>query len=268
MTGDVVRSMRPATRAEWVKLRSIRSSTWTALAVVGVTVGLTAFLAAVGSTNANEAGARGDDDVVVNGLRGVWLGQVAMVAFGAVAVSSEFATGTIRATFAAIPRRSVVVGAKATVVAAVALAVGSVATVLSFLIAQPLLHAGGYVPPAYPFVSLGDAFAIRAVLGSALFLMLLALLAVGVAWVVRHAAAAMTVVVSLVLVPTVVMEFFTGRPRELLQEVAPTAGLAVQITTERFDTPPLGPWGGLGVTAAWTAAALLAAAWTTGRRDV
>jgi hypothetical protein len=204
----------------------------------------------------------------VNGLRGVWLGQGAMVALGAIAVTSEFAGGTIGVTFAALPRRAVAFGAKATVVGAVALAVGLVASLLSFVIAQPLLHEGGFVPPAYPIVSMEDASAIRAVAGTALYLTLLALFAVGVAAIVRHTAAAMTLVVGLVLVPTVVMGFFTGAPRELLEHVAPAAGLAIQITSERYDTPPLGPWGGLGVTAAWTAAVLLAGAWAIGHRDV
>jgi hypothetical protein len=204
----------------------------------------------------------------VNSLRGVWLGQVVVVALGATAVTSEFASGTIRTTFAAIPRRIVAFSAKVGVVGAVALAVGSAASVSSFLVAQPLLHEGGYVAPAYPAVSLADALAIRAVAGSALYLTLLALFAVSVATIVRHPATAMTAVVGLVLGPTVVMEFFAGTPRELLQQVAPSAGLAIQITTARYDTPPLGPWGGLGVTAAWALAALLVAAWTIGRRDV
>jgi hypothetical protein len=264
MSGVMLRALY----AEATKLRSVRSTTWTTIAVVAVTVGVTAFLASVGSTNANEAGARGDDDVVVNALRGVWLGQVAMVAFGAVAFTSEFATGTIRATFAAIPRRRIVLGAKAALVSTVAFVAGSVASVLSFVIAQPLLHDGGFVPPAYPIVSLTDPFVIRAVLGTALFLTLFALFAVCVAAVVRHTAAAMTLVVASSLVPTVLMEFFTGRLREVLQQVAPTAGLSIQITTDRYDTPPLGPWGGLGITAAWTLAAVLVAAWMIGRRDV
>jgi hypothetical protein len=257
-----------ALRAEWTKLRSVRSSTWTVMAVVAVTVGVSAFLAAVGSTNANEVGAPGDDDVVVNGLRGVWLGQIAMVAFGAIAVTSEFATGTIRATFSAIPRRATAFGAKAAVVAAVALVVGSVASVLSFTIAQPLLHEGGFAPPAYPHVSLADPSALRAVLGTGLFLTLLALFAMGVAAIVRHTAAAMTAAVGLVLVPTVLMEFFTGRIRELLQQGAPAAGLSIQITADKYDVPPLGPWGGLAVTAAWALAALLVGLWTLERRDV
>jgi hypothetical protein len=257
-----------AVRAEWTKLRSVRSTTWTAVAILGVTVGVSAFLAAVGGTNANAAGARGDDDVVVNGLRGVWIGQVAVVTLGVVSVTSEFATGTIRATFAAIPRREIAFRAKAAAVGAVAFTVGVATSVLSFVITQPLLHQSGFVPPAYPIVSLVDAFAIRAVAGTSLYLTLLALFAVGVATILRHPATGMTIAVGLVLVPTIVMEFFGGTTRELLQQVAPAAGLAIQITTERYDTPPLGPWGSLGVTAAWTVVALLVAVWTIGRRDV
>jgi hypothetical protein len=263
--------LRRTVRAEWTKLRSVPSTTWTAIAVVGVTVGVTAFLAAVGhtdaNTDANKFGAPGDDDVVVNALRGAWLGQAAMVVLGALAMTSEFASGTIRATFAAIPRRDVAFGAKAAVVGACALALGSVASVLSFVIAQPLLHEGGYNPPAYPHVSLMDPSALRAVLGTALFLTLLALFATGVAAIVRHTVAATTIVVGLVLVPTVVTGFFTGAIRTLFQTIAPAAGLSIQVTRERLDNPPFGPWVGLGITAAWAVAALVIGGWALRRRD-
>jgi hypothetical protein len=258
-----------AIRAEWTKLRSVPSTTWTVIAIVGVTVGVTAFLAAVGRTTANDVGkgGPGDDDVVVNALRGAWLGQVAMVVFGALAATSEFTTGTIRATFAAIPRRSVALTAKATVVGAAALLVGSAASVVSFLVAQPLLHEGGYTPPAYPYVSLTDGFALRATIGTALYFALLALFAMGVSAIARHTAAAMTAAVGLVLVPTVVMAFFTGSIRELFQWISPAAGLSIQVTRERWDNPPFGPWVGLGITAAWAAAALIVGIWTLRRRD-
>jgi hypothetical protein len=259
-------------RAEWTKLRSVPSTTWTAIAVVGVTVGVTAFLTAVGhtdaNTNANKFGGPGDDDVVVSALRGAWLGQAAMVVLGALAMTSEFATGTIRATFAAIPRRDVAFGAKAAVVGAIALVLGSVSSVLSFVIAQPLLHEGGYNPPAYPHVSLMDPSTLRAVLGTALFLTLLALFATGVAAIVRHTVAAMTIVVGFVLVPTVVTGFFTGAIRTLFQTIAPAAGLSIQITRDRWDNPPFGPWVGLGITAVWAIAALIVGAWTLSQRDV
>jgi ABC-2 type transport system permease protein len=70
-----------------------------------------------------------------------------------------------------------------------------------------------------------------------------------------------------VLVPTVVMGFFTGSIRELLQWISPAAGLSIQITRERWDNPPFGPWVGLGITAAWAAAALIVGIWTLRRRD-
>jgi ABC-2 type transport system permease protein len=266
MTGTLGRALR----AEWTKLRSVRSTTWMAVAVVAISVGLTAFLATKSGTDANRAGGgSGDDDVVVNGLRGVWYGQVAMVALGAVAATSEFVTGTIRATFAAMPRRVGAVGAKVAVVGALALAVGSVASVLSFVIAQPLLHEGGYNPPAYPHVTLRDASTMRAVAGTAIHLTLLALFAVGVGTIVRHTAAAMTTVVGLVLVPTVVMESFPRSAiRDLLQHFVPSSGLSIQVTAPAYDTPPFGPWGGLGVTAAWAVVALLVAAWSIWARDV
>jgi hypothetical protein len=261
---------RRGLRAEWTKLRSVRSTAWTVMAIVAATVGVTAFLAAAGGTDANQAGGvAGDDDVVVNSLRGVWIGQVPMVALGVMAMTSEFATGTIRTTFTALPRRRTTLATKATSVGLVALAVGSAASLLSFLIAQPLLHEGGYVGPAYPVVSLTDPTVIRAVAGTAVYLTLLALFAVGVGAIVRHTATAMTLVVTLVLVPNVIMESFPRqRIRELLEVVFPAGGLSIQVTSEQYHIPPLGTWGGLGVTAVWTVAALVGAAWTVSRRDV
>jgi ABC-2 type transport system permease protein len=259
---------RRAVTAEWTKLRSMPSTTWTALAVVGITVGLTAFMASTSSTDANQAGGLpGDDDVVANALFGVWLGQVAMVALGALAATSEFATGTIRATLSAIPRRGVAFGAKVTIVAGIALAIGAVTSVASFLVAQPLQHGNGYNAPAYPHVSLTDPLVLRAVVGTALYLTLLALFAMGVAVIVRHTAAATTVAVTLVLAPTVVLGFFTGTIREVLQWLSPVAGMSIQITRDRFDNPPYGLWVGLGLTAAWAIGALLVGAWLWRRRD-
>jgi ABC-2 type transport system permease protein len=107
------------------------------------------------------------------------------------------------------------------------------------------------------------------VLGTALFLTFLALFALGVATIVRHAAAAMTVVVGLVLAPTVVLGFLSeGWIRDLFQWISPVAGLSIQVTRERWDNPPFGPWVGLGITAAWAIAALIIGAWMWNRRDV
>jgi ABC-2 type transport system permease protein len=91
------RTVSRAIRAEWTKFRSVPSTIWTAVAVVGLMVGVTVFVATrgrvVGADGVGGGGGGGDDDVVANALRGVWGGQIALVVLGALTATSEFATG-------------------------------------------------------------------------------------------------------------------------------------------------------------------------------
>ena len=263
----MTRTSSLAVRAEWAKLRSSRSLVWTLVAAAGSMIALSAFLAAVGHTDATRAG-QGDDDVVVNALRGVLLGQVVIVSFGVLMISPEYATGLIRTTLSATPRRGVVFVAKVQLVGASAAAAGIVASLASFTVAQPLLHGGGFVPPAYPIVTLDEPEVLRAVFGTALLLMLLALFAFGLGALVRHTATAVTIGVGAVLLPTVLSAFLSGRIRDLILQGSPVAGLAIQSTRAGSVGVPLAPWTGLAVTAAWAAAALLAALWAFRVRDV
>jgi ABC-2 type transport system permease protein len=76
-------------------------------------------------------------------------------------------------------------------------------------------------------------------------------------------------VLALLYVPTTVALTLPPNVRDVVQAVAPmSAGLAVQRTVERSDSVPVGPWTGLGVTGAWAAAMLVAAAWVVRKRDV
>jgi ABC-2 type transport system permease protein len=253
-------------RAEWTKLRSVRSTGWALLAIVGLTVGLGAFFSALAETNVARAGA-GDNDIVRDSLVGAYLGQIGVVAFATLAITSEYATGLILATFTAMPRRGAVLAAKALLVCATVLAVGLSASVASFVLGQHLLHGGGFVPPAYPYATLGDGPVQRAVLGTALFLGALALLSLGVGAVVRHSVTAVSVLLGLLFVPLVVAPLLPEDARELVQQSTPGAGLAVQQTVERADNLPIDPWAGVGVTFAWAAGALLLALVLIRRRD-
>jgi ABC-2 family transporter protein len=257
-----------AMRSEWVKLLSSRALSGELAGILVAMVLLTSFLAAVGHTDATRAG-QGDDDVVVDALRGVYMAQSVAVVFGAAFITSEFATRMIRATLTATPRRGVVFVVKAVVVAGTVWVVGTVACLASFLVAQPLLHGGGFVPPAYPFVSLADPGVLRAVLGTGLYLTLVALMAYGIGVLIRDPAAALTVALGLLLVPTVLAGFTSGHVSDLMREVTPIAGLAVQSVREgSSSTPPIGSWAGIAVTGAWTAAALSAAYVVVRARDV
>jgi ABC-type transport system involved in multi-copper enzyme maturation permease subunit len=209
----------------------------------------------------------GDDDIVANSLIGVQLSLLVAVAFGVLVATSEYRTGTVRTTLAATPRRGRVLAAKATLVGGTTLVAGLIGAPLGFLLAQPGLRSSGYAPPAYPAPSLADAATLRAVVGSALFLAVLALFSFGVGMWLRRPARAISLVVALMLVPSIVGDAMTSLAvYQWLHRLSPMAGLAIQSTRERWDTP-IGPWAGMGVLVAYAAAALGLAYWLLRRRD-
>jgi ABC-type transport system involved in multi-copper enzyme maturation permease subunit len=253
-------------RAEWTKLRSLPANAVAVVAVVVLTVGLSAFMCAVGHTDATRPG-QGDDDVVENSLRGVYIGQIAVVAFAVGTVAAEFATGVIRTTFTAAPRRRCVALAKAVTLAGAVLASGLVASVLAFLVSQPLLHASGFRPPAYPVVALNEPAVVRAVIGTALYLTALAVLGLAAGAITRHAAPAITALAGLLLAPIALGSFLPDTLADPLQRYTPIAGLAIQRTVHDASAP-IGPWAGLAVTWVWALAASTVAVWAIERRDV
>jgi ABC-type transport system involved in multi-copper enzyme maturation permease subunit len=264
-----------ALHAEWTKLRSVPATTWATVAVVGLTILLSAFVCGSVSTRGGSPAQPGDEDVVMLSLTGVYLSQIAVVALAVTAVTSEYATRMIRVSFLANPRRRTVLAAKATVVGASVFFAGLLGCAVSFVAGQAILAGNGFTAAnGYPPVSLADGPALRAVAGSAVFLALLALLSVGAGAILRTAASAITVVLGLLFVPLVALSFLPEQWWEPVQRFAPmTAGLAVQSTVGHLELiagrsgTPVGPWAGLGILAAWAAAALLLAFALIGRRD-
>jgi ABC-2 type transport system permease protein len=249
--------------AEWTKLRTAGGTGWLLLAVVVLTAVVGAAVA--GSVTCHVAGGCGQDPAKV-ALTGVYLGQAAAAILAVLAIGGEYGTGMIRVTFAAMPRRVGVLAAKAAVVAGLVLAAGSVAAVGSVLAGQLILPGHGLAGPP---LSLGNGADLRAALGSALYLALIGLLALGVATAVRDSAAATGIVLGLLfLFPLLAATVSAGAWRRHLEQIAPmTAGLDIQATAN-ITSLPLTPWQGLGVLAAWAAAALLAGGLLLRLRDV
>jgi ABC-2 type transport system permease protein len=250
-------------RAEWTKLRTVRSTRWALLTIVGLTIGLSVFLA----SGSSSMGGGGDNDIVRDSLIGVYLAQFAVVAFGVLAITSEYATRMIQTTFTAMPRRGRVLLAKALLVGSVVLVVGLAASMTAFLVGQRILRGNGYGPPGYPEWTLHDGPAQRAVFGSALLLTAIALLSLAVGAILRHSAAAISALLALLFVPLIFAPTLPEHTRELVQQATPGAGFAVQQTVARGDAIPIGHWTGLGVTFAWAAGALLLALFLVRRRD-
>jgi ABC-2 type transport system permease protein len=237
--------------AEWTKLRTAGGTGWLLLAVVVLTTAVGAAMA--GSVTCHAAGGCGQDPAELS-LTGVYLGQAAAAILAVLAIGGEYSTGMIRLTFAAMPRRLSVLAAKAAVVTGLVLAAGTIATAGSVLAGQSILPGHGLAGPP---LSLGNGADLRAALGSALYLALIGLLALGVATAVRDSAAAIGIVLGLLFLFPLLTATASGAWRRHLEQIAPmTAGLDIQATTN-IRALPLTPWQGLGVLAAWAAGALL-----------
>ncbi|MFF9375383.1 ABC transporter permease [Streptomyces griseoluteus] len=231
-------SFVPVLHAEWIKIRTLRSLLGALAAVLVVTVAFSAVTAA-----------RADgSDPLYSVFFGVSLGQVAAVVFGALAVSGEYRGGALRLTLAAVPDRTRWFAAKAVAVALPVLAVG-------LLTGLATLAMGGAA------AGLTWAQGLRGVLGCALYLTLMALLAAGLAGVLRSGAGTLGLLIPfLLIVSFVVGDLASGAVGYLPDR-------AGQLALHSAPEGPLGPWTGLAVTALWAGAALGAGAWCVRRRD-
>jgi len=248
--------MSTAVHAEWIKLRTTPGTGWLLAAVIAVTAAL--GTAADAAARCPVGGCQLDP--AKTSLTGIYLGQAIVVVLAVTALSGEYGTGMIRVTFAAMPGRAVVLAAKAAVIAALVLAAGTVAVLGSVLAGRLILPGHGFTARhGYLVLSLAEGPVLRASIGSVLYLGLIALLSLGIAAAVRDTAAAIGIVLGLLYVaPVITAVLGRSAAARHLQQLAPmTAGLAIQATTS-LRSLPIGPWAGLGVLAAWAAAAMLA----------
>jgi ABC-2 type transport system permease protein len=245
-----------ALQAEWTKARTLASTGWLLLAAIVLTV---AVSVAVASAARCPSGSCIEDPARIS-LTRIYLGQAVVAILAVLMISSEYSTGMIRVTLAAMPRRTTVLAAKAVVLTGLVLAAGAIA-VLASVLAGHLILPGHGIDPAHGYrsLSLGSAAVLRAAVGSVLYLALIALLSLGTATAIRDSATAIGVVLGLLyLFPIVGPAVGGSHLTRFLQQIGPmTAGLAIQATTG-LQNLPISPWAGLGVLAAWAAAALLA----------
>ena len=159
--------------------------------------------------------------------------------------------------------------AKTTIVGGLVLVLGLATSAACFQIGQWFLRGNGFdYEGGYPAVTLADDEALRAVLGSGVYLGLLAVFSLGVGAVLRHTAGAVTVVLATLLAPVIALNFLPENIADWVEKYCLMgAGLAIQQTVEREDTVPLSPVGGLLVVSAYAAVSLLVAILLVGRRD-
>lgn len=246
-----------ALRAEWTKLRTLGETGWLFAGAIAVTVAASAGMAA--TTHVSPGAPGGGPDPTKLALTGIELGQAVVAVLAVVMIGEEYGTGMLRMSIAAIPRREVLLGAKAVNLAAATLAAAVPAVAGCLILGRLLLPGAGLsLAHGYALVSVAHGPTLRAALGGVLYLLLVALLSLGIGAVVRDTAAATGVVLGLLYLPPLLALLLSGPWRRHIEQVAPmSAGLSVE-DTRHLSSLPDAPWPGLAVLAGWAVGALMA----------
>jgi ABC-2 type transport system permease protein len=254
-------------RSEWTKLRTVRSTTWSLVATIIVTIGIGALASYAQGNAYNNSGFidRASFDATHISLAGLLFGQIAIGVLGILAVTAEYSTGTIRATLSAIPNRPLVLAAKSLVFCALALFVGEVVCFAAFFLGQAILDGSA------PSATLSGPGVLRAVVGSGLYLALLGVIALGLGVIIRHTAGAITAFVGVVLIlPLVVQALPTSLIDKIWKFLPFSIGQTIgqtNPTTHDFSFPTFSPWAGLAVLACYALSLLVIGGILLQRRD-
>jgi ABC-2 type transport system permease protein len=253
--------MREALDSEWAKIITVRSTYWSGLATVigGVAISVLLSWAITSnlSTLSPEDRAKIDVSSTMSGL------QIAMLIIGVLGVlviTSEYSSGMIRTSLTALPRRGMLLSAKALVLAAVSLACGLLVTWGSYLGSLPIFHSKNIS------FDLGASGNLRAVLGSAVAVMLISLLGFAIGVLLRHTAGSITALVVLFFIGPIITNFLPGTWGNDINKLMPSNAAQAMYTTYKGNVY-LTPLNGLLVLLAWIAILLGGAFFLFKKRD-
>lgn len=248
-------------RSELCKFRSVPSTFWTLVAAVASNVVIGA-LAAVFIPSHLSAQDKASTDAVRLSLAGIHLSQIAFGVLGALVITSEYGTGMIRATFAAVPQRRLVLAAKAAVFTVVSAVVGIASCLAAYALFEVFAARDSGVRS-----SLGDPGVLRAVIGGGLYLTVLGLLGLGLGAILRSSAATIATLFGLLFVPSILISILPGSWQARVGPYLPMSA-GEQIYIAAYHEPnTLGPWAGFGVFSLYAAVALALALALITRRD-
>jgi ABC-2 type transport system permease protein len=236
--------------AELTKLRTVRSTPWTLAAFAAVSAGLAALL----ELSLRDAERRENYDPLFAAFLPLTIGQMALVVFGALAVTSEYSSGTIRASLAAVPHRGRFYLAKLAAVTAVAAAASVLTVAVTFAASRAPLTAE----------------ALEACAGACIYLTLMCAFALGVAAMVRHTAAVLGGLLPVLFLGSQGLGNIPAI-RTVTQFLPDQTGWVIMHLAGPQDDPrwdrAYGPWSGLALLTLWTVAALLGGYLVLRRRD-
>ncbi|MGF7239527.1 MAG: ABC transporter permease [Frankia sp.] len=252
-------------RGEWTKIRSVRSTTWSLLAMAAASLGLTIiatslYTARWSSLDASSRAQFRSDTIGLIFQPASSFGQVAVCVLGVLFIASEYSTGMIRSSMLAAPRRTPVLAAKAVVFAGLTFVVAE-------LVALPCFFIGSAITGKYASTSITDLTDLRAVVGFGVFMSLTGLIALAVGTLVRNPAGGISLILALQFVVPAVLSLIPGSLGEHLSGAMP-ANTNVILGSGHDAESVFSPAQGLALLLAWTVV-LMAGAWVSiKRRDV
>ena len=301
--------LRGAIASEFTKIRSVRSTYWTLAALLVVSIGIGAAITGgtAASFSHNPANKAAFDATQISLIAFFEIGQLIIAVIAALAITSEYSTGMIRTSLTAQPRRGTVYAAKAIVLTSLTLIVSLITSFIAFFVGQALLSSsgvsaslfhsvtipqnanvtcpqqgagggggggGGGLPPGCTVQFSGTdvihpSTVLLAIIGCALFVTLVAIIAFGVGAIVRHTAAAIAIAIALLFIIPVLEQALPNQWRwDIMRFLPDAANRVISVTIGNNANPHLwSAWPQLGVTALWAAALLAAGAYLFRKRD-
>jgi ABC-2 type transport system permease protein len=249
--------------SEWTKFRSLRSTVWTLLSAVVLTIGIGALFSAVTANQYHtfSAADKASFNPISTSLNGILFSQLAIGVLGVLLISGEYSTGMIRSSLTAVPRRLPVLWGKLGVFAAVAFAVMLVTSFVSFFVGQALLsshHLG---------VSISAPNALRDVIGAALYVTVAGIIGMTLGALMRNTAAGISTMVAVFFVLPPVADLLPKSWSSHFVQYLPSNAGGVLFGGGNNLAHPLAPWTGFGLLCAYAAVLIGFAAWRLRRAD-
>jgi ABC-type transport system involved in multi-copper enzyme maturation permease subunit len=284
--------LRGVLASEFTKLRSVRSTYWTLAVLVVISLGIAAIAGAASASHLRTSpGDKVGFDATQASLIGFFeFGQLVIAVLGALAITSEYSTGMIRTSLTAMPRRGTVYAGKLIVFTAVTLVLSLVTSFLAFFLGQSLLSGSGVSASLFHSTTVpnGDVFqqgpngtvqyagsytitsghVLTAIVGSALFVTVVAMLAFGLGAIIRHSAGTITSVIGLMFVVPIIVQLLPENWRaDIMRFLPDAAGRVISVTVGQGNEHLWSAWPQFLVTVAYAAVALIVGAYLFRKRD-
>ena len=280
-----------AIRSEFTKLRSVRSTYWTIAAMFIVSVGVAAIagFGIASNLHNNPWNKAGTDATQASLIAFFELGQLIIAVLGALVITSEYSTGMIRTSLTAMPRRGTVYAAKLIVFTTVTLVVSLITSFISFFVGQAAMSGSGVTASLFHSVTIPangvqngppnnvtfngtivitPGTVLTAILGTALFVTVVGLIAFGLGSIIRHTAGAITSAIGLMFVIPIILQLLPDTWRwDIVRFFPDAAGRVLSVTVGQHNPHLWSAWPQFGVTLVYAAVLVGVGAYLFRRRD-